>query len=126
MAKILIVDDDSTLRQAVTVLLTRHGCEVSSAGGGREAIELLTDGGFDVVITDLKMDGMDGMTLFKHVHSRNPSLPVLILTAHGTIPDAFEAANQGVFAYLTKPFDSKVLLEHVSRALGTTSQSLAG
>jgi two-component system response regulator GlrR len=61
---------------------------------------------------------MDGMTLFDHIHRADPTLPILVLTAHGTIPDAFDAANRGVFSYLTKPFNSQVLLSHLERALG--------
>ena len=72
-----------------------------------------------LLITDLQMGGMDGMMLFNLVHSFNPSLPVLILTAHGTIPDEVEATSRGVFSYLTKPFDSKVLLQRMARALET-------
>ena len=69
------------------------------------------------MVTDLQLDGMDGMTLFDYVHRVNPALPILVLTAHGTIPDAFDAANRGVFSYLTKPFNSQVLLSHLERAL---------
>ncbi len=75
-----------------------------------------------LIVTDLQMDGMDGMTLFNQVHSRNPTLPVLILTAHGSIPDAVDATSRGVFSYLTKPFNSKVLEEHIARALKLTAE----
>jgi two-component system response regulator GlrR len=76
-----------------------------------------------LVITDLRMDGMDGMTLFEMIHSRSPALPVLILTAHGTIPDAVNATSRGVFSFLTKPFDSQVLLEQVDRALRVSGET---
>jgi two-component system response regulator GlrR len=76
-----------------------------------------------VVITDLRMDGMDGMSLFEFIHERYPALPVIILTAHGTIPDAVQATRQGVFSYLTKPFDSKVLLDSVEDALRLSGKS---
>jgi two-component system response regulator GlrR len=78
-----------------------------------------------LVITDLRMEGMDGMALFEQIHYSQPALPVIILTAHGTIPDAVEAANRGVFGYLTKPFDSKLLLECVERALRVAGQPRA-
>ncbi len=68
------------------------------------------------------MDGMDGMTLFDQIHRRSPALPVIILTAHGSIPDAVDATSRGVFGYLSKPFDSKDLLGQVTRALRVTGE----
>ncbi|UCC56343.1 MAG: response regulator [Gammaproteobacteria bacterium] len=124
--RVLIVDDDQGLLRLLSLRLSSSGYAVKAVESGEQALEQLPVFQPHLIITDLKMDGMDGMTLFNHVHARNPELPVLILTAHGTIPDAFEAASRGVFAYLTKPFDSRVLLEHVARALETTGHSLAG
>jgi two-component system response regulator GlrR len=71
----------------------------------------------DVIITDLRMGGMDGMALFESLQKKNPALPVIILTAHGTIPDAVDATQRGVFGYITKPFDGKALLTQVEKAL---------
>ena len=71
----------------------------------------------DLIITDLRMDGMDGMALFDAVRSKHPTLPVIILTAHGSIPEAVEATRNGVFSFLTKPFESKKLLDQVEQAL---------
>jgi two-component system response regulator GlrR len=79
-----------------------------------------------MIITDLKMGGMDGMELYEKVSRQNPELPVLVLTAHGTIPDAFAAASRGVFSYLTKPYNSKVLLDHMERALKTGNSRRSG
>jgi two-component system response regulator GlrR len=125
--RLLVVDDDHGLLRLLSLRLSSSGYAVKAVESGEQALEEIPVFQPHLIITDLKMDGMDGMTLFNHVHSRNPSLPVLILTAHGTIPDAFKAASCGVFAYLTKPFDSKVLLENVARALQTTTgQSPAG
>ena len=125
--RLLVVDDDQGLLRLLSLRLSSSGYAVKAVESGEQALDQIPVFRPHLIITDLKMDGMDGMTLFNHVHSRNPSLPVLILTAHGTIPDAFEAASRGVFAYLTKPFDSKVLLENVARALKTTTgQSPAG
>lgn len=124
--RVLVVDDDQGLLRLLCLRLTSSGYAVKAAENGEQALEQVPVFKPHLIITDLKMDGMDGMTLYKRVHSHNPSLPVIILTAHGTIPDAFDAAGRGVFAYLTKPFDSKVLLEHVSRALDISEQSLAG
>jgi len=114
---ILLVDDDHSLLRLLSMRLTAAGYEVTAAESGEQALAQLPLLHAHLIITDLQMDGMDGLTLFNHVHNRNPSLPVIILTAHGTIPDAVEATSRGVFSYLTKPFDSKILLEHVARAL---------
>ena len=78
------------------------------------------------MITDLRMDRMDGMALFDAIHQSRPSLPVIILTAHGSIPDAVAATRRGVFGYLTKPFDSKQLLEEVQAALKISAADTAG
>jgi two-component system response regulator GlrR len=115
--RVLRVDDDNSLLRLLSMRLSAEGYEVNAVESGEQALVQLPLFNPHIIITDLQMDGMDGMTLFKQVHSRSPSLPVLILTAHGTIPDAVEATSSGVFSYLTKPFDSKILLEHVARAL---------
>ena len=115
--RILLVDDDHSLLRLLSMRLSAAGHKVEAVDTGEQALVQLPLFRPHLVITDLQMDGMDGMTLFKRIHERNPSLPVLILTAHGTIPDAVDATSRGVFSYLTKPFDSKVLLEHVARAL---------
>jgi len=124
--RVLIVDDDQGLLRLLSLRLASAGYQVAAVESGEQALDRLPVFRPHLMITDLKMGGMDGMTLFNHVHARNPALPVLILTAHGTIPDAFEAASRGVYAYLTKPFDSKVLLQHVARAIGATESALAG
>jgi two-component system, NtrC family, response regulator GlrR len=124
--RVLLVDDDKSLLRLLSLRLSAAGYQVTAVESGEQALLQIPLFHPHLVITDLKMGGMDGMTLFNRIHSRNPELPVLILTAHGTIPDAFEAASRGVSAYLTKPFDSKVLLEHVARALEVTGDQLAG
>jgi len=124
--RVLLVDDDHGLLRLLSMRLTAAGYLVEAVEGGEQALVQLPLFRPHLVITDLQMGGMDGMTLFNQIHGRNPSLPVLILTAHGTIPDAVEATSRGVFSYLTKPFDSKVLLEHVARALRITGEAPAG
>lgn len=118
--RILLVDDDSSLLRLLSMRLSAAGYAVNAAESGEQALAQLPLFRPQLIITDLQMSGMDGMTLFNQVHKRNPGLPVLILTAHGTIPDAVDATSRGVFSYLTKPFNSKVLLEHVERALKVT------
>ena len=124
--RVLLVDDDHSLLRLLSMRLTAAGYEVTAVEGGEQALVQLPLFNPHLIITDLQMGGMDGMTLFNQIHGRNPSLPVLILTAHGTIPDAVEATSRGVFSYLTKPFDSKVLLEQVARALKITGDTPAG
>jgi two-component system response regulator GlrR len=120
--RILLVDDDRSLLRLLSMRLSAAGYAVATAESGEQALVELPLCRPHLIITDLQMEGMDGMTLFDQVHARNPSLPVLVLTAHGTIPDAVEATSRGVYSYLTKPFNSKVLLEHVARALKVTGE----
>ncbi|HSF47008.1 MAG TPA: sigma 54-interacting transcriptional regulator [Burkholderiales bacterium] len=118
---VLIVDDDADLLRLISIRLTAAGYQVTEAASAERALALLSVSPFQLVITDLKMSGMDGMALFDAVHQMNPTLPVIILTAHGTIPDAVAATKRGVFGYLTKPFDARELLKEVE-----TASSLAG
>jgi two-component system response regulator GlrR len=115
-AKIMIVDDDPGLLRLLSMRLEAAGFDPVCASSGEQALAKLPVAGPQVVITDLRMAGMTGMKLFGQIHERNPSLPVIMLTAHGSIPDAVEATSQGVFGFLTKPFDSKQLLDMVRKA----------
>ena len=121
--RILLVDDDTALLRLLSMRMTAAGYDVTAVNSGEEALAQLALLRPHLIVTDLQMDGMDGMTLFNQIHKRNPTLPVLILTAHGTIPDAIEATRSGVFSYLTKPFNSKVLEEHIARALKITGDA---
>lgn len=123
--RILLVDDDSSLLRLLSMRLSSAGYAVNAVESGEQALAQLPLFRPQLIITDLQMAGMDGMTLFSQVHKRNPGLPVLILTAHGTIPDAVDATSRGVFSFLTKPFNSKVLLEQVERALKITGEAPA-
>ncbi len=115
--RVLLVDDDADLLRLLSLRLMAAGYDVLAVESGEQALEQLEHYRPQLIITDLKMGGMDGMTLFEQVEKRRPGLPVLILTAHGTIPDAVAATGRGVFSYLTKPYNGKVLLEHMERAL---------
>lgn len=119
-ARILLVDDDEGLLRLLSMRLASAGHEIRTATSGEQALSVLGPFQPRLVITDLRMDGMDGMALFDAVHKDHPALPIIILTAHGTIPDAVEATRRGVFGFLTKPFDSQELLDYVSRALRLT------
>jgi two-component system response regulator GlrR len=116
-ARILLVDDDADLLRLLAMRLQAAGHEILTAGSGEQALALLAVERPRLVITDMRMPGMDGNALFEAIRASNPGLPVIILTAHGTIPDAVAATNRGVFGYLTKPYEPKALLEQVERAL---------
>ncbi len=124
--KILLVDDDADLLRLLSLRMKNAGYQISTAANGREALSLLAIEHPALVITDLKMDEMDGMALLDAIRRDYPTLPVIILTAHGSIPDALVAANQGVFAFLTKPFDGKELMAEVERAFQLTAATPAG
>jgi two-component system response regulator GlrR len=114
---ILVVDDDPDLLRLMQIRLAAAGYAVTTADSGERALAQLAAARPRLVVTDLRMSGMDGMALFQAIHAAHPALPVIILTAHGTIPDAVSAVKRGVFGYLTKPFDAKELLAEIERAL---------
>jgi len=116
-APILVVDDDSDLLALIGMRLVSAGYTVTAATSGEDALKIFHAERPRVVITDLRMDGMDGHALFERLHSEAPSVPVIILTAHGTIPDAVAATQRGVFSFLTKPFDGHELLAHIAAAI---------
>ena len=124
--KILLVDDDPALLRLLSIRLTGAGYEVIAAENGESALAQLSISRPHLVITDLRMDGMDGFTLFDAIHANHPTLPVIILTAHGSIPDAITATTRGVFSFITKPFDSKNLLTYVERACSLSGLSQCG
>ena len=115
--KILVVDDDPDLLKLLQIRLDAAGYETLCASNGEAAIAKLSMVRPHLVITDLRMPGMDGMGLFDQIRAAHPNLPVIILTAHGTIPDAVAATRQGIFSFLTKPFDSRNLLAEVEKAV---------
>lgn len=116
----MFVDDDVGLLKLLAMRLNAAGYSVQTAESGEQALSHLAAAQPQLVITDLRMDGMDGMALYDAIHDRYPALPVIILTAHGTIPEAVDATKRGVFGFLTKPFDSKGLLKAVEQALRIT------
>ncbi len=119
-SRILVVDDDPGLLRLMQLRLEAAGYGVTVADSGERALAQLAVLRPQVVVTDLQMGGMDGIALFEAIRADNPALPVIILTAHGTIPDAVAAVKGGVFGYLTKPFDAKALLVEIERALAVS------
>jgi two-component system response regulator GlrR len=115
-ASVLLVDDDPDLLQLLTIRLRRAGFEVGTAASGREALAALARVQPDVVVTDLKMDDLDGLGLLDEIERRHPVLPVILITAHGTIPDAVSATRRGAFAFLTKPLNDEELVNCVRDA----------
>jgi len=115
--RILVVDDDANLLRLLALRLEKEGFGVIEAASGEEALGKLAAEIPDLVITDMRMSGMDGMALFEAIQRRHSALPVIILTAHGNIPDAVDATRKGVFGYLTKPFEARALMVEVERAL---------
>ena len=117
MQNLLLVDDDPDLLKLLAIRLKASGYRATTAISGEQALSMIAAERPDLVITDLRMAGLDGMALFHEIERRHTGLPVIILTAHGTIPDAVAATRQGVFGYITKPYDANELLTQVRRAL---------
>ncbi len=117
MANLLLVDDDPDLLKLLSMRLTAAGHRVTSVESAEAALTQLAVARPQLVVSDVQLPGRDGLALFDEIRSRHPALPVILLTAHGTIPDAVDATARGVFSYLTKPFDGKALLDKVNEAL---------
>lgn len=116
-ARLLVVDDDADMLRLLSMRLQSAGYRVSTAGSAEAALAQLDVERPQLVLSDVRLPGRDGLALFDEVRRRHPSLPVILLTAHGTIPDAVEATARGVFTYLTKPYDGKELLDKIAQAL---------
>lgn len=116
---ILIVDDDPGILKVLSLRLSASGYRIDTANSGAEALQRIKTKTPDLVLSDLRMDGMDGMALFSAIQEYDPALPVVIVTAHGSIPDAVAATQKGVFGFLTKPIDKEQLFKTINAALGS-------
>ena len=116
-ARLLLVDDDPGLLKLLGMRLVSEGYSVLTAESGPEALRTLGRDKVDLVVSDLRMDEMDGLQLFSEIQKVQPGMPVIILTAHGSIPDAVAATQQGVFSFLTKPVDKDALYKAIDDAL---------
>jgi two-component system response regulator GlrR len=116
-AKLLVVDDDRNLLEIIKMRLESLEYEVVAVRDEEEARQAVTTHVFDLAVIDLQLANQDGITLMEEVHLLNPGLPVIILTAYGSIENAVEAMQKGAYTYLTKPFDARELKLHVDRAL---------
>ena len=116
-ARLLVVDDDPDMLRLLSMRLSSAGYQVTAVTSAETALTQLEIEHPQLVLSDVRLPGRDGLQLFDEIRKRHPSLPVILLTAHGTIPDAVEATARGVFTYLTKPYDGRELLEKIAQAL---------
>jgi two-component system response regulator GlrR len=121
LAHVLVVDDDPDLLRLLSMRLRASGYRVSAVDSAESALARVATERPDLVLSDVRLPGRDGLALFDELRARHPALPVILLTAHGTIPDAVAATARGVFGYLTKPFDSQALLEKIRQALSLSA-----
>jgi len=124
--RILLVDDDPDLLRLLSIRLSSAGFETETVDSGSQALTRVSIFRPHVVVTDLRMDGMDGLALFDALHERYPTLPIIIMTAHGTIGDAVDATRRGVFAFLPKPLDKNELVRLVDEATRIGLNSVVG
>ena len=117
METILIVDDEKNYLTILSAVLEDEGFEVLTALGGREALEIHKTSDLDLIVTDMKMPAMDGIELLEHIKSVDPDLPIIMMTAHGTIDKAVEAMQKGAYSYILKPFDNERLIIYVKKAI---------
>jgi DNA-binding NtrC family response regulator len=125
LIRVLLVDDDLDFLDATARALSRRGFEVSVAEDGTGALESARRKPFDVVVLDVRMPGMDGAEVFRELRQTTPALPVIMLTGHGNVQQAYEVSRQGVFEYLTKPCDIDKLVKVARRAYEQTRASAA-
>ena len=118
METVLIVDDEKNYPLILSAILEEEGFETFTANSGREALEILANADIDLVLTDMKMPSMDGIELLERIKDKNQDLPVIMMTAHGTVDKAVEAMQKGAYSYILKPFDNEQLIIYVSKAVG--------
>jgi len=116
--RVLVVDDEASIRDLLSKTLALAEYDIDTAPDGRTAVGRLRAGQYDLLITDLKMPGMDGLTLIREARQLAPTLPIVIITAYSTETSAIEAINLGVSGYLTKPFRITKILSTAAKALG--------
>jgi two-component system, NtrC family, response regulator len=117
METVLIVDDEKNYLLVLSAVLEEEGFEVLTASSGQEALEIQKSSDLDLVLTDMKMPGMDGIEALERIKARDPDLPVIMMTAHGTVDKAVEAMQKGAYSYILKPFDNERLILFVKKAI---------
>ena len=123
MSNILIVDDEPRILLLMQSLLKANGYTVVTANDGESALGIVRGGGIDIMVTDLRMQPMDGMTLFREVQKIAPAMPVILLTAYASVETAIEAMKLGIFDYITKPFKVDDMVACLKRAEEKVSKS---
>lgn len=114
---ILVVDDESVIREGMRRILEAEGYQAETSAGGRTALEKIQEQDFDVVITDLKMPGMDGIEVLKTIKILQPEVPVIIITGYSTVTSAVDAMKNGAFDYIAKPFSPELIIDKVQKAI---------
>jgi len=123
-ARILLVDDEASIRLTLSTLLQRAGYETSAAENGEAAVALLEQHAFDLLLVDLKMPGMDGMQVVAAARQRQPDIAIIVLTGHGSLDTAVEGLHQGIFDYLLKTTAPPQVIERVRIGLAARAQQL--
>ncbi|MCG6972857.1 MAG: sigma-54 dependent transcriptional regulator [Desulfobacterales bacterium] len=118
METILIVDDEKNYPLILSAILEEEGFETFTANSGGEALDILSNTDIDLVLTDMKMPSMDGIELLEKIKAKDHDLPVIMMTAHGTVDKAVEAMQKGAYSYILKPFDNDRLIIYVNKAVG--------
>ncbi len=118
METVLVVDDEKNYPRILGAVLEDEGFEVLTVNSGAQALKILNASDIDLVLTDMKMPEMDGIDLLEKIKTREPQLPVIMMTAHGTVDKAVEAMEKGAYSYLLKPFDNERLIIYVNKAIG--------
>jgi len=114
--RLLIVDDELHVRESLSHWFTEDGYDVETANGGHEALAALGRKSFDVIISDIKMPGMDGLELQRRVHEKDPNVAIVLVTAYASVDTAVQALKEGAYDYLVKPFDPEELSKVVAKA----------
>ncbi len=117
METILIVDDEKNYPLILRAVLEEEGLEAMTANSGREALDIINNSDVDLVLTDMKMPSMDGIELLERIKAKDPELPVVMMTAYGTVEKAVEAIQKGAYNYILKPFDNDTLVVFVKKAI---------
>jgi len=117
METILVVDDEKNYLRVLSAVLEDEDYEVLTAQSGQEALEILKSSDLDLILTDMKMPAMNGIELLEKIKVMDPDLPVIMMTAHGTIDKAVEAMQKGAYSYILKPFDNERLILYVKKAV---------
>ena len=115
--RILIVDDEQKMRRILQIILGKQRYDIDLAKDGIEALDFFQRQQYDLVITDLKMPRMDGMELIGFIRREKPDVPVIVITAHGSVESAVKAMKSGAYDYITKPFENEEIRIVVSKAV---------